>query len=119
MNIQAITATVFNAAESPCLSTRETVSVVPVDGDHVILKGLPTGMVAGRVAEVKENGFWASVRRGRARRERRVGRLIMMAVGWWMLDVVDVDVEMEYQEGEEPKPEFNQGKEKEKVVTVL
>ena len=35
-------------------------SAVPVEGLHVMLKGVPTGMASGKVALVKEEGFWAA-----------------------------------------------------------
>jgi hypothetical protein len=57
-NKPAIVATVANAPGFPCLNTSDTVFVVPVDGDQVILNAVPTEMLAGSV--VNENGFWAS-----------------------------------------------------------
>ena len=53
-SLQAIVATVDKCVDSPCLRTRVTVSLAPVDGDHVMLNDVPAVMV---LSVVKENGF--------------------------------------------------------------
>ena len=53
-NSQAIVSTVSKSVLSPCLNTNETVSVVPVEGAHVMLNGVPAVML---VRDVKVNGF--------------------------------------------------------------
>ena len=55
VNVQAIVWIVSRLFESPCRRIRLTVSVVPVDGDQVMLNGVPTGIDSGR--EVKLKGF--------------------------------------------------------------
>ena len=54
-NVQAIAWIVSRSFESPCRRIRLTVSAVPVDGDQVMLNGVPTGIDSGR--EVKLKGF--------------------------------------------------------------
>lgn len=71
---QAIVSIVSKAVLSPCLSTNETVSVVPVDGAQVILNGVPAVML---VREVKVNGFWADARAATAARMRVVENCIL------------------------------------------
>jgi hypothetical protein len=44
--VQAIVSTIFNAFASPCLRIKVTVSVEPVDGVHVMLKGAPAVTLA-------------------------------------------------------------------------
>jgi len=54
----AIISTVLNVEAVPCLNTSDTVSLVPVDGAQVMLKGWPAVIVDGR--EVNVNGFCAA-----------------------------------------------------------
>lgn len=75
-NVRAIVSTVVKDVGSPCRKTRVTVSVVPVDGAQVMLKGVPA-VIEVRVVNVK--GFWALVIEKRlvAARRRVVVRCIL------------------------------------------
>lgn len=72
--MEAIVSTVSKSVLSPCLNTNETVSVVPVEGAHVMLNGVPAVML---VRDVKVNGFWADARAATAARMRVVENCIL------------------------------------------
>jgi len=66
---------------SPCLRTKVTVSVVPVEGDQLMLNDDPTEILEGRV--VKENGFWADANEARVARRRAEYCILSTVDCWW------------------------------------
>jgi uncharacterized protein YdaU (DUF1376 family) len=93
--------TSFSACESPCLRIKDNVSMVPVEGAHVILKGTPT-FTTGAVVNV--NGFWACARVANMTQEswsvRRSCILLSFytadSVGWSEMNVVEEIVNDEW-----------------------
>jgi len=66
---EAIVAIVARLLLAPCRRTKETVSVVPVDGAQVMLKGVPAVM---EDKELKVKAFCAAAREARAANKKEV-----------------------------------------------
>ena len=81
-DLQAMVSTFVSAFGLPCLRRRVMVSVVPVDGDQVMLKGVPT-LTTGVVRKL--NGFWAETREVRATRRESVENCILTRSGAFFL----------------------------------
>lgn len=67
---EAMVATVARAALFPCRRIKDTVSVVPVEGDQVMLNGVPAVIAVGSVTKL--NGFCADASEARAAKRREV-----------------------------------------------